>query len=71
MSIWIILRCIRSAKLVKIVLTFEKVIKTFLFMLLLSLRKSNQNASAVLKKLKNRTKSYFDLNSGKRSASSS
>jgi hypothetical protein len=36
-----------------------------LSMLLLSLRKSNQNASAVLKKLKNKNKSYYDLNSGK------
>ena len=35
-------------------------------LLLLALRKSNQNASAVLKKLKNRNKSYSDLNSGKR-----
>ena len=37
-------------------------------MLLLSLRKSNQNASAVLKKLKNKNKSYYDLNSDKQPA---
>ena len=50
---------VQLAKIVKNVVTFEKVIKTFLLLLslfpllLLSLRKSNQNASAVLKKLKN------------------
>ena len=63
MSICMILRCICFAKVIKIVITFEKVIKTFFVffvtfvtkscLLLLSLRKSNQNASAVLKKLKN------------------
>ena len=34
------------------------------YMLLLSLRKSNQNARAVPKKLKNGYKSYSALNSG-------
>ena len=38
-------------------------------MLLLSLPKSNQKARAVLEKLKNRYKSYCDLNSDNRATS--